>query len=343
MKRRHEGLHGYLKQLSGPGEVAVTDIQPRLPVGPDAALPIGFRPIPTSSQRPKGTNATIVYARTAVGDSHDLGRSEGAPPIALAISEGDVVLTQRLTPATRAPIGENVKVLSVNLMNHDLERVGAMTQEEYEKFFFDGEHFKWFPDGVVNNLDGADPMNEFKDFALANVALQGFCRFSTLPFGNMAVGHNFPSTIAQKGVRNNDRVYLVLSRSGPDAADPPKRTYTFGHVLASHITTAKFKTANVIRAWTLGRVVDGNQSKNMVTLCVGVAPVVPEGGLSVDQMLDKAWLDHRSPENVKRLSDIEVTVLTDQMPKPVLKHAKSAILTGQKPKPVLQKAESAPP
>ena len=325
MKRRHEGLQGYLKQLSGPGDVAATELQPRLPVGPDAALPIGFRPIPTSSQRPKGTNATIVYARTAVGDSHDLGRSEGAPPIALAVSEGDVVLTQRLTPATRAPLGLNVKVLSVNLMNHDLERMGAITDADFQKFFFDADgYFKWFPDGVVNNLDGADPMNEFKDFALANVALQGFCRFSTLPFGNMAAGHNFPSTITQKGVRNNDRVYLVLSQSDPDAADPLKRTYTFGHVLASQITTGKFKTGNVIRAWTLGRVVDGNQSKNMVTLCVGVAPVVPEGGLSVDQMLDKAWLDHRSPENVKRLSDIEFTVLTHRNAKPGLVKVTSA-------------------
>ena len=29
----------------------------------------------------------------------------------------------------------------------------------------------------MNKLDGADPENEFKDYALANVAIQGFVRF----------------------------------------------------------------------------------------------------------------------------------------------------------------------
>lgn len=314
MKRRHEGLAGYLTQLGGPAEVATTDLQPRLPVGPDGALPIGFRPIPTSSQRPKGTNATIVYARTAVGDSHDLGRSEGAPPIALAISEGDVVLTQRMNPATRAPLGMNVKVLSVNLMNHDLKRKGAITNDEFNSFFLDDDdHFKWFPDGVVNNLDGDDPTNEFKDFAIANVALQGFCRLSTLPFGNAAAGHHFPNTVTQKGVRNNDRVYLVLSKSDPDTYG--KSTYTFGHLLASQITTGTFKTANVVRAWTIGRVVDGNQSKNMITLCVGVAPVISESGLTVSEVLDNAWLDARDEDAQTRLSSIAMKIQSGQLTK----------------------------
>ena len=85
-------------------------------------------------------------------------------------------------------------------------------------------------------------------------------------------------------------------------------------MLASQITTGKFETRGpaddpvgerkVVRAWTLGRVVDGNQSKNMVTLCVGVAPVVEEGGLSVDQMLDHAWLDHRKKSHTAKLDAI---------------------------------------
>ena len=310
MKRAHEGLHGYLKSLRGPGEVGSLTPNPRLPLGPDAPLPIGFRPIPTSSQRPKPTNATIVYARTAVTDCNDLGRSQGAKPIALAMAEGDVVLTHRMEPATRAPLGQNVKVLSLNLLNHDLRDLGAMTDEDAHKFFYyDPDtrlHFKWCPDGVVNNLDGADPTNEFKDFALANVALQGFVRFSTLPFGDEAVGHNFPSIFtSQKGVRNGDRVYLILKQSDADGNNNNKRSYQFGLVLASHITTGKFvPDANVLHAWTLGRVVDGNQSKNMVTLCVGVAPVLPEAGLSVAQTLDHAWLDGRNPGHVRRLDAV---------------------------------------
>ena len=322
MKRSHEGLNNYLKQLRGPGEVGATNPHPRLPVGPDAPLPIGIRPVPTSSQRPKPTNATIVYARTAVTDCNDLGRSDKASPTALAMAEGDVVLTQRIAPATRAPLGQNVKVLSMNLLNEDLKRMGPMTDAEYKAEFIDDKNnFKWAPDGVVNNLDGADPMNEFKDFALANVALQGFVRFSTLPFGNAAVGHGFPNSLTQKGVRNGDRVYLVFSKNSQSQSKLGyKSTYQFGLVLSSQITTGKFETRKppddtvgerkVVRAWTLGRVVDGNQSKNMVTLCVGVAPVVEEGGLSVDQMLDHAWLDHRKKSHTARLDAIATILST---------------------------------
>ena len=309
MKRQHEGLQGYLKSLRGPGEVSSLTPSPRLPVGPDAPLPIGLRPIPTSSQRPKPTNATIVYARTAITDCHDLGRSQGAPPIALSMAEGDVVFTHRIAPATRAPLGQNVKVISLKLLNEDLKRMGPLSPNEYEETFFDREgNFKWSPDGVVNNLDGADPTNEFKDFAIANVALQGFVRFSTLPFGEEAVGHNLPNNFTiQKGVRNGDCVYLLFTRSREDANG--KRTYRFGLVLASHITTGKFvPDENVLEAWRLGRVVDGNQSKNMVTLCVGVAPVLPDAGLSIAEHLARAWLDGRSDAHKQRLEAIEQKV-----------------------------------
>ena len=331
MKRQHEGLQNYLKSLRGPGEVASLTPNPRQPVGPDAPLPIGLRPIPTSSQRPKPTNATIVYARTAITDSHDLGRSGappqtgsrptfGAPPIALSMAEGDVVFTHRMTPATRAPLGQNVKVISLRMLNEDLRRMGPMNSEEAGEAFIDNDlHFKWCPDGVVNNLDGADPTNEFKDFAIANVALQGFVRFSTLPFGDEAVGHNFPSIFTtQKGVRNGDRVYLVFSRS----AEPVKRpnpvpdgyqdryTYQFRLLLASHITTGKFLPTDetVGETWCLGRVVDGNQSKNMVTLCVGIEPMWEdeEGGygLSPADILCLKWMDGRSDEQRERLREI---------------------------------------
>lgn len=320
MKRAHEGLQNYIKQLRGPGEVQSLTPNPRLPVGPDAPLPIGFRPIPTSSQRPKPTNATIVYARTAVTDCNDLGRSQGAMPVASVVAEGDVVLTHRIKPATSVPLGQNVKVLSVRLMNEELRRIGPITEAQYEETFLDEEktHFKWCPDGVVNNLDGADLTNEFKDFAIANVAIQGFVRYSTLPFDEATRwGHQFPSTFTQKGVRNGDRIYLALMALEP--LDTPNRhVYQFVPVLASHITTGRFRAykprdteageSYVKKAWTLGRVVDGNQSKNMVTLCVGVAPVLPEAGLSLAQTLDHAWLDGRNGDHVKRLREINAAL-----------------------------------
>lgn len=311
MKRAHEGLNNYLKSLRGPGEVASPAPSPRLPVGPDAPLPIGLRPIPTSSQRPKPTNATIVYARTAIADCNGLGQSQGAPPVALSMAEGDVVLTHRMAPATRAPLGQNVKVISLRLLNQDLQRMGPMAQKEYEATFFDeGGHFKWCPDGVVNNLDGADPANEFRDFAIANVALQGFVRFSTLPFGEAAAGHAFPSAFTQKGVRNGDHVYLAFARFDSPRGKAGEHDYRFGLVLASQITNNNFKPGkNLLKAWSLGRVVDGNQSNNMVTLCVGVAPVAPEAGMSADQVLLRKWLDGRDGESKRALMAIERAAL----------------------------------
>jgi hypothetical protein len=165
-------------------------------------------------------------------------------------------------------------VTSVQLLNQDLKDAGAMDEAEYKAFFeAKGGAFKWAPDGVVNNLDGADPENQYKDFAIANVAIQGFVRFSTLPFGPEARGHNFPKTfISSKGVRNGDRVYLALM-SRPSGAEDGKKVYTFQFFLASHVTLGKLDTDPIEKVWRLGRVVDGNQSKNMVTLCVDVESV----------------------------------------------------------------------
>ena len=180
-------------------------LQPRQPVAPGGSIPGGFRPIPTSSQRPKPTNATIVYSRTAVADTRKLGR------IGKFFKEGDVVFTQRLAPPLRDPMGQNVKVTSVQLLNQDLKDAGAMDAEEYAQVLpGEGRRLQVGPDGVVNNLDGADPENQFKDFALANVAIQGFVRFSTLPFGDETRGHNFPHLFTQKSARNGDRVFLAL-------------------------------------------------------------------------------------------------------------------------------------
>ena len=272
LKRKHEGLANYLQPLGAPGDVRVVGLQPRQPVAPGGRMPGGFRPIPTSSQGPKRTNATIVYARTAVADTRKLGR------IGLFFKEGDLVFTQRLKPALKDPLGQNVKVTSMQLLNRDLADLGPMDQEEYAQFFEFKEknnpetYFKWTPDGVVNNLDGEDPENQYKDFALANVAIQGFVRFSTLPFGAEARGHNFPNTfISQKGVRNGDRVYLALVS---ESAAENKRKYRFEYFLASHVTLGKLKDEeSIVKVWRLGRVVDGNQSKNMVTLCVDVEAV----------------------------------------------------------------------
>ena len=246
MKRSHEGLHNYIKSLSGAGDVAAPGLQPRLTLGPDAAIPGGLRPIPSSSQAPKKTNATIVYARTAMNSTREdiMGqvRVGDAGGVSIPIEEGQLVFTYRCEPATRLPSGQTVKSFSLGRVNHILEQDGS-------------ERNNWLPDGVCNNLDGADPNNEFKDVAIANVATQGFVRFSTL---------NLRTT-------NTDRVFVCLRFS---------EGRWFFELFSSHQITRGMSQVwydTLSKVWQVGRVVDGNQSKNMCTLNVSIDPVAPEG------------------------------------------------------------------
>ena len=253
MKRKHEGLSNYLQPIGAPGDVRAVGLQPRQPVGPTGAIPGGFRPIPTSSQGPKRTNATIVYARTAAPDAQTLGRT------AVSFTEGDVVFTERFAPPVRSPMGLNVKVVSMQQLNRDIAAAGPMDADAAEAFFMRDGTFKFAPDGIVNNnLDGADPENEFNDFPIANVAIQGFCRFSTL-------------SLPQKSARNGDKVFVVLTET--DGPTESQKVFKFKFLLASHVTTGKDDLSTTRFVWRLGRVVDGNQSKNMITVCVGVEPV----------------------------------------------------------------------
>lgn len=260
MKRVHEGLNGYIKSLKGPGEVGVPNVQPRLPLGPDAAIPGGVRPIPTSSQAPKKTNATIVYARTAVNtnreDEFGRVRATDVGGVAMAIREGDLVFTLRAAPATRQPLGQNVKTFSLNRVNEILQQEEGLVSVEERKL---RTHDKWSPDGVCHNLDGEDPYNEFKDFAINNVALQGFTRFSTLALP------------ADARINNTDRVLVGLVMQ-------PNGVYQFRLFTSRQITARKlpFDLNALVKAWTVGRVVDGKQSKNMITVNVSIDPVAPE-------------------------------------------------------------------
>ena len=83
-------------------------------------------------------------------------------------------------------------------------------------------------------------------------------------------------------MRNGDRVYLALVGPATCWRDG-KRRYRFEFFLASHVTLGKLKDEGPIeKVWRIGRVVDGNQSKNMVTLCVGVEAVSLES-------VQRAW------------------------------------------------------
>ena len=309
MKRVHEGLNNYIKSLKSAGDVAAPNVQPRLPVGPDAPLPIGIRPIPSSSQAPKKTNATIVYSRTAMNstreDEFGAVRVCDVGGVAIPIIEGSLVFTLRCAPATRQPLGQNVKTFSLARVNHILDLEEELPLDDEMR-----THNKWCPDGVCNNLDGADPYNEFKDFPINNVAIQGFVRFDTLQLSSK--------------VCNADRVLVGLVK------DPERDVYQFKMFTSYEITKQKVPfplgPESLLKAWTVGRVVDGKQSKNMVTVNVGIDPIAPataewpyklvpdsadplafvkEFGIkyTLEEQLERMWLDERGAE---RLAQIEL-------------------------------------
>jgi hypothetical protein len=233
----------------------------------------------------------------------------------MAIAEGDLVFTLRAAPATRAPMGQNVKSFSMARVNEILKN-----ESELPAMHATRTHFNWRPDGVCNNLDGEDPHNEFKDFGIANVAIGGFVRFSTLALPP-----------ASK-LRNTDRVLLALVSSKKSTL------YKFVLFTSHQITVEKlpFEYDNVVLAWTIGRVVDGKQSKSMTTLCVCIDQIAPEqsewpymlvaddkkaGSMvakhvkkyTVTQQLKRLWLDGSNAEELLRIEAEAQQVLDNRV------------------------------
>ena len=312
MKRVHEGLNNYIKSLKTAGDVDAPGLQPRLPLGPDGAIPVGLRPLPSSSQAPKKTNATIVYARTAMNSTREdvMGevRVADVGGVAIPIEEGTLVFTLRCAPATTAPLGQNVKTFSLSRVNHILEQEQRLEDDDSKR-----THDKWSPDGVCNNLDGEDPCGEFKDFAIANVATQGFVRFSTLGMDDR--------------IANADRIFVGLWQVD--------NLWLFERFTSHQITTSSaptitinkkpFKWENLRKAWQVGRVVDGKQSKNMLTVNISIDRVAEEpleewpsmlvpdkddprkmtkqkvAIYSVEQQLKRMWLNSKNATELARI------------------------------------------
>ena len=89
MKTLHEQLKGYLEPSRTPNSVVAPTaaLNARLPLGPDAPLPIGIRPVPASTQTSKKTNAQLPYVRKLVKD--------GSRGVFRYATEGDVVFVER--------------------------------------------------------------------------------------------------------------------------------------------------------------------------------------------------------------------------------------------------------
>ena len=252
----HAGLQGYLLPADRTS-ISAPATNPRLPVGPAAPLPPGIRPIPTSSQTNKKTNAQIVYARTAVNTTAFGGLNK-------TIAEGDVAFVERLIHPKRkleTEGGKIVRVYTMEQINAKFAdtRVETDTGKEISDFFS--------VDGVVNNLDGLDTHNEFRDHAIANTAIQGPCRLGV-------------SREEARRVQIGDVLYIGLRATprdplpgAPAGAKPTYKLelYRFFSGDVTHMRPELMRKLDDTKiAWSVGRIIDAKQSHLMTTINVGV-------------------------------------------------------------------------
>lgn len=289
---QHEGLRNYLAEATPPPAAPAPGLNPRRPLKqPDGPVPPGVRPIPASSQGPKRTNAQIPYARQAATSLEECGTA-GLP------KEGDVVFAVRAPhysggmPRQRAGramtkqsgTGALVKVLTVEQVNARLAQEEAVAADA----IYDLESFPYSLDGVVNNVDGSDPMHEFKDHAIANVAIQGHVRLDhsegrrccmqrTLPGSHLHVGLVAVPQLEADGSpkRNADGEALFKHRLERFSS----MMITNGHYNPlfnfnpDGTRIDKTKRSFMAAAWVLGVVTDSNQSQNMLRVHVDVRPI----------------------------------------------------------------------
>lgn len=186
LRQINEGLRNYLYGPLQPTNVGPsTTPSPRLPVGPDSAIPQGVRPIPTSSQQNKKTNVQIPYARMAL-----------AP-----IPEGEIVVIEHAPHYMKRKSGTahheaqpTVQVLTLEQANADL-KAAALHGAAGAPLPLDLRHWlagdgasadaglgRYRLDGVVNNSEHeamlAPPYTGDYGTSLCqvNVAVQGHVR-----------------------------------------------------------------------------------------------------------------------------------------------------------------------
>ena len=239
----HETLKNYLEPSRAPGSVVPPSagLNARLPVGPAGSLPVGLRPIPASTQTNKKTNAQLPYVRKLVKNGGRLA------------TEGDIVFIEREVVHMRKqralPIAHAV-AHSFDEVNELLDEQGAVA-EAYTALTFP------FPlDGVVNNVDGLDDGNEFRDHTLANVAVQGPCRMRTLGFEKSPLG-----CVLYVGVET--KLVGVLYK------------HKLVKFSALTIFNGSYAPTSLAFAYQVGRVIDAAQSPSMVSVFVSIDTVCP--------------------------------------------------------------------
>ena len=174
-------------------------------------------------------------------------------------------------------------------------------------------------DGVVNNLDGLDTHNEFRDHAIANTAIQGPCRLAV-------------SAEEAKRVQIGDVLYIGLQATKRDAlegeAEPTYKLELY-RFFSSDVTRMKTGSAfeqqldKTKRAWAVGRIIDSNQSHRMTTIHVCVDQVQEITDAMLDMMVSERYTRinreeeelaryvetiDRQPQGVRDVIVLEMTV-----------------------------------
>ena len=223
----------------------------RLPVGPNEQLPT-LTVIPTSTERPKPTNAVIPYARTC---------SEMIPV-------GEIVLAEGRPWENEVRMGSGSKNRSSNLVEvKTLQQVNELIKSEaaiplrvvcYPSRNLDGtvnrgdwhnckrapsSVSRWIPDGVVISSEEGDVGSSAR---MCNVAVGG----GPTPLLNLPER----PTYTKKGDRVGMRVFVALLY---DAA-PPKQKYKFVALSKAVMMVPGFDYSKIMLIWPIGRLADLN-------------------------------------------------------------------------------------
>ena len=304
-RRVHEALFGYLEPSRGPIDVQAPSTNARHPVAPAGAVPQGQRPIPASTEGPKRSNAAIPVARESIS-------TYGIAGLQHTLAEGDVAMAERVAFSQKrgsdmATKPLYVRVRSIDSVNYQLAMPDAHKPTGTPDVTF--EEFGYAVDGIINNVDGADPRGEFRDRPICNSVVQGPCRFLKTQGPRREPG--------PRRIQIRDVVYVGLFKH--DAVDlkgnavPNHFMYQL-HVFSGRdvkvMTAGNNMLGRLILCWRLGSVVDSNQEPEFLTVNVGVERLyaLDTSSLGARVFNPSQKYDHRDDgifiKGVKAVSDV---------------------------------------
>ncbi len=259
-QQMHEFLSGYLGPSSAPPTffgVPSKPLNARLPVSPGDGIPEGHRPIPTSSEANKKTNAQIPYVRQVYSQT-------GIAGLRVAPKEGDIVLVERTTMNRKedqpgARLGHSTNSYAYTRTIESLNPELAELRDEAYTY----DSFPYRLDGVINNVDSEDPQHEFRDYTIANVAVYGPCRLD----------HGEATRCCFKKTLPGSVLYVGLEAIEEGGQFKHKLVRFSSMQLSRGVHTLESAGRKLVCAWTLGMIMDSNQSKDMVTVMVNVSPI----------------------------------------------------------------------